>query len=271
MGLISRTGRILILALLIACRAEATITINAQTATSNGTSGSSWNTAYPATIAAGNYAVFSFSFDNAGSAGNTLIAPATMSDSKGNTFARYLDVLYDNGPASAGVEIACYMGKVATQVTNADTFTITWTSGSPAAKCANIMNVSVSAGNMLTNVTSGEFVCGTCTTGTPSVTTGTITVGDLTVGLCGAESADTFTNDTDTTNGSWTTAATTHNGTGSGTTGMSLCAQGKVQTTTNSTQTYNPTLTSVDTKIGWVQFREAAIPLANGFLFFFPK
>lgn len=268
MGLVSCTGRILIALLSLVSVAHGAISLVASNTTGNNTSGTSWTPVYPASISAGHWAILLLAMDNAGSAGSAIAAPATVSDSKGNSYTRDQDGIFDNGAASAGVEVAIYSGKIATAVNGTDTLTFTWVSGvSVTAKTLVIKDYTVGAGTTLSEVTSGN---GTgATTGAPTVTTGTITVGDLAVGVCGAESADTFTADSDTTNGSWDTT-TVHVGVGSGTTGSSVDGQGKVQTTTNSTQTFNPTLTSVDTMIAWAQYREVTIPLSNGFLFFFP-
>src|SRR4029078_10483383 len=91
--------------------------------------------------------------------------------------------------------------------------------------------------------------------GTPTVTTGSIPSGSVVIGWGGAESADTWAGDADTTNGTWSTHV--HGASGTGTSGMSLTTQHKVVTAT-ATQTYNPTLTSAEQILGCMRIDEAA-------------
>lgn len=69
-----------------------------------------------------------------------------------------------------------------------------------------------------------------------------------------AESGDTWTGDSDTSNGSWSTKQSL--GEGSGATGASVISQYKVLTA-NGNQTYNPTLTSADSELLWMTLHEA--------------
>lgn len=270
MGFTLRSRRFLISLLFCAATAQGAIAINGSGVKSDNTGATSWAPTYPAAISSGHYAILLLAMDNAGSAGANAAAPTTASDNAGNSYTRRIDGIYDNGAASAGVEVAVYSAKIATAVTTSNTITFTWISGvSVTAKAMIVKDLTVGAGKALGFVTGAAFTCGTCTTGTPSITTGTIPVGDLTVGVCGAESADTFTIDSDSTNGTWD-STNVHTGVGSGTSGMSVDGQGKVQTTTNSTQQFNPTLTSVDTQIAWAEFTETNATTSSGAMFFFP-
>jgi hypothetical protein len=77
------------------------------------------------------------------------------------------------------------------------------------------------------------------------------------IGGGAAEATLAWTGDADTTNGSWTNEQEIGNGTG--TSGAAVTSQAKVVTAT-ATQTYNPTLTSADQIIGWIEVTEVAIP-----------
>jgi hypothetical protein len=68
--------------------------------------------------------------------------------------------------------------------------------------------------------------------------------------MAGAESATTWVDDADTTNGSWSFGLKTSGGTAAA--AMSLIVQYKKVTGT-ATQTFNPTQTSADTMIQWTE------------------
>lgn len=77
-------------------------------------------------------------------------------------------------------------------------------------------------------------------TGT-ALTTPTANVGDVTIAFGGWEQAggNTYTSDTDTTNGSWSTGVKIGTTGGNTATNITTAAQYKIQTTANSTQTFN--------------------------------
>jgi hypothetical protein len=67
--------------------------------------------------------------------------------------------------------------------------------------------------------------------------------------------AQTYTDDTDTTNGTW--SASQYAEIGSSALGISIGTQTKIQTTADSTQTFNPTLGSAcDLRPSWIIIRE---------------
>lgn len=205
--------------------------------------------------ASGSMGVLVVALDNGGSAGANTIAPTSATDSVGNVWTLRINPLFDNGAASAGVEVAFYTAPLTTAFTTSNNVVLTWLSStSITAKAWALFEVVPTAGKTISYIT-GAAGTGS-TTGTPTVTTGSITSGDVVIGGGGAESADTWAGDADTSNGSWSTHQ--HNAAGTGTSGMSVTAQSKVVTGT-ATQTYNPTLTSVDTILGWVQLREVAV------------
>jgi hypothetical protein len=103
--------------------------------------------------------------------------------------------------------------------------------------------------------TSGVFV----NSSAPTVTTGTIEVGDMVIAMVAMEAGttQTLTSDADTTNGTWSAAQ--YNEIRSSTSGSAIGSQRKVQTTTASTQTFNPTLgLPCDLICSWISVREIA-------------
>lgn len=203
---------------------------------------------------ANSFGVLCIALDNSGTAGNTLISPATASGSDGSTWTRRPNSLFDNGAASAGVEVVIYTSS-STSLTTAQNITITWTSSTPTAKAWVLHEVTTSAGFIasfrISDVNTGA------TTGTPTFSSNpTVNNGEMIIGMGGAESADTWVEDSDTTNGTWSTQQTS--AVGSGNSGMSITSQRKVVTSTG-TQTYNPTLTSADVMLAYIVLQEVSI------------
>src|ERR1051326_8186075 len=188
------------------------------------------------TIAANSAGVLTVALDNAGSQGASTIAPTSVNDSVGNTWTLRINPLFDNGAASAGVETACYVCEsLTTQLTSSDNVTLNWLgSTSVTAKAFAFQEITPTDSTKKISYVTGAAGTGG-TTGTPTVTTGSITSGDVVIGWGGAESADTWAGDADTSNGSWSTHQ--HTAFGTGTTGMSVTAQRKIVTGT-ANQTY---------------------------------
>lgn len=209
---------------------------------------------------ANSFAVLCLAYDNAGAAGAALIAPASATDSIGNLWTLRQNALFDNGAASAGMEIAIYTSFVSSFPTTA-TLTITWTAGSPVARFAlheftsTLGGVAYVTGGVGTGVAPSGG-----TTAAPSIVTSSITSGDAVIGVVGLEGTDTFTGDSDTSNGSWSTHQ--HSGTGTSTTAVSITSQRKV-TTGTATQTYNVSNTSGDTQMGWISVTETGFGMGR--------
>lgn len=203
---------------------------------------------------AGSHAILCVAYDNSGASGADPYA--SISDSVGNNWISRQAALYDPGAASAGITLRIFHCPLTTALTTAHSITVSFGANSTTAKAWVLMEATVSAGSILRYITGG--VNTGAASAAPTVTTGSITSGDLVIGAGAAESADTWAGDADTTNGSWTTHL--HNAAGTGTSGASVTAQGKVATGTG-TQTYNPTLTSADCILAWAQFREVAMTL----------
>ncbi len=208
-------------------------------------------------LAPGSLGVIAIALDNAGSAGNAAAAPAgPITDSRNNIWTRRMNGWFDNGAASAGVEVAIYTANIGGGFKTTDTLTLTWIAGvSVVAKAFAVWEIVPTTGFTPIFSDQAAGTGGTNTGGT--VTTNSIPSGNVVIGVAGLEGADSWSGDADTSNGSWTTQQ--HNGFGTGITGMSITSQCKIVTGT-ATQTYNPTCTSGDTMIGWASVTEAVNP-----------
>lgn len=221
----------------------------------NNTAATSVTVSVAANLPAGSIGILVASADNAGSGGATTVWPATITDSVGNTWTLRQNPIYDPGAASAGVDLAFYTGAIVTPLTTAGSIVINFAAAvSVTAKAWALSYFTGAAGSVLSYVT-GAAGTGSAT-GTPTITTGSIASGDAVVGGGGAESASTWTGDADTTNGSW--SAQQAAGFGTTTSGMSVTTQAKIVTAT-AAQTYNPTLTSADCILGWIQIHEEVV------------
>jgi hypothetical protein len=251
-----------ITALLAFClQTQAAITVTARGTGGNNSAATSLTITPGSNLAKDSMGVLVVALDNAGSAGASAIAPATATDSVNNVWTLRVNPLFDNGAASAGVELAFYTAPLNTAFTTTNNLVISWAgSTSVTAKAWALWEVIPTNGTKQIQYVTGASGTGS-TTGTPTITTSSITSGDVVIGGGGAESASTWTGDADTSNGSWSSQQAT--GFGTGTSGMSVTSQSKVTTGTG-TQTYNPTLTSVDTILGWIQLTEVTRP-ASGF------
>ena len=226
------------------------------TATARGTGGN--NTAATSivctptsTIPAASAGVLVLAADNAAGGGAAQL-PASVTDSVGNVWTRQLNPLYDPGAGSAGVELAFYVcADLTTALTSANNITFSGLA-STTAKAYAFWQVAPTGATTKISYVTGAAGTGAASA-TPTVTTSSIPTGDIVIGGGGAESASTWTGDADTTNGSW--SAQQAAGFGTGTSGMSVTTQYKVVTAT-ATQTYNPTLTSADQILGWIQLTE---------------
>lgn len=238
--------------LLLACAfsAQAAITVQSRGTGGNTTGATSVTVTPGSNLAAGSMGVIVVAADNAGTAGNAANCNTSMTDSVGNSWTLRLDVWYDNGAASAGAELCIYTGALTTAFTTANNVVVGF-GNSVTAKSWTLTEIVPSA-LMVPQYVTGAGGPG-ATDGVPTITTTSITNGDVVIGGGAAEATLSWTGDADTTNGSWTNEQEIGNGTG--TTGAAVTSQAKVVTAT-ATQTYNPTLTSADRIIGWIQITE---------------
>lgn len=221
------------------------------------TSASSFTLNPGSNFTAGALAVLCIAADNSSTGGSTNNI-SSVTDSLGNLWrARQLPI-FDNGSASAGVQ-----GGIFTTDQSAGTLqtgtTVTVSFGAATvAKTWTLMEVTAAAGSQALVLT-GANATGQAGVPAPTVTTGTIEVGDMVIAMVAMEAGttQTLTSDADTTNGTWSAAQ--YNETGSSSSGSAIGSQRKVQTTTASTQTFNPTLgLPCDLICSWISVREIA-------------
>lgn len=221
------------------------------------TSASSFTLNPGSNFTAGALAVLCIAADNSSTGGSTNNI-SSVTDSLGNLWrARQLPI-FDNGSASAGVQ-----GGIFTTDQSAGTLqtgtTVTVSFGAATvAKTWTLMEVTAAAGSQALVLT-GANATGQPGSSGPTVTTGTIEVGDMVIAMVAMEAGttQTLTSDADTTNGTWSAAQ--YNEIGSSSSGSAIGSQRKVQTTTASTQTFNPTLgLPCDLICSWISVREIA-------------
>lgn len=204
--------------------------------------------------AAGSLVVLCVAADNSSSGGTTNDLGA-VTDSLGNTWTQHRNPVFDPGAASAGVQQAIYSTRQnAGAITTGTTITVA-TPSSPVAKTWTLTEVTHAA-NAEAVVSGGADQAG-ATTATPSFASSSIAVGDAVLFMVGMEAGttQTATADADATNGAWSTQQYAE--IGSTTSGSAMASQGKVQTTTPSAQTYNPTLgISSDLLVSYVIIHE---------------
>jgi hypothetical protein len=206
-----------------------------------------------ATLAVGSMGVLCISADNAGSLGATLMGPSSQADSKGNVWTLRQDALYDNGAASAGIEMLIYTAPITVALLTTDTLTLTWVAGvSPVAKVWTWYEVIPSGANTVAYSTGGTIAGATAANA--QVTTASVLVGDAVIAGYFSENVAAVTGDSDSTNGTWTAQQTTT--IGATTSGVRIASQQKVQTTSASTQSYDVTVSSQDRIAGYIMLHE---------------
>ena len=221
------------------------------------TSASSFTLNPGSNFTAGALAVLCIAADNSSTGGSTNNINS-VTDSLGNVWRSRQLPIFDNGSASAGVQ-----GGIFTTDQSAGTLqtgtTVTVSFGAATvAKTWTLMEVTAAAGSQALVLT-GANATGQAGSSAPTVTTGTIEVGDMVIAMVAMEAGttQTLTSDADTTNGTWSAAQ--YNEIGSSSSGSAIGSQRKVQTTTASTQTFNPTLgLPCDLICSWISVREIA-------------
>jgi len=206
-----------------------------------------------ATLAVGSMGVLCIALDNAGASGASLIAPTSWTDAKGNVWTRRVNALYDNGAASAGIEMAFYTAPITVALLTTDAGTMTWIGGvSPVAKAWTWYEVIPSGSNTVDYNTGGSIAGATAANA--QVTTASVAIGDAVIAGYFSENVAAVTGDSDTTNGTWTAQQTATVGTT--TSGVRIATQQKVQTTAASTQSYDVTVASQDRIAGYIMLSE---------------
>jgi hypothetical protein len=230
---------------------------NRGTAASNASSATTYAFSPASNYAAGSLAVLCVSADNSVSGGATNNV-TSVTDSLGNTWLLAQKPIFDNGAASAGIQgLIAYTTMGKGNLTTGTTITVTFGTAVPAKSYA-LFEVVPTSGLLATYKTGGVQAGAAVTAaGTYTVTTGSIAVGNLVICTVAMESGtgQTYTADSDATNGSWSTVQ--YSEVGTTTTGNCIGAQSKVQTTTGSTQSYDVTLAEAADSVGaWAEFTE---------------
>lgn len=202
-------------------------------------------------------AVLCIAADNSSSGGSTNNI-SSVTDSLGNAWVARQKPIFDNGTASAGVQGGIFTtNQSAGTIQTGTTITVTF-GAATTAKTWTLDEVTAAAGYQAVCLT-GANATGQAASSAPTVTTSSIEVGDMVIATVAMEAGttQTYTDDADTTNGSWT--ASQYNEVGSTTSGSAIGTQTKLQTTTASTQTFNPTLgLTCDLICSWIAIREIA-------------
>lgn len=207
---------------------------------------------------AGSTAAIAIAADN-NAAGGTPNNITNVTDSLGNTWsvAPNSAVVFDPGAAAAGVQGSIWVTEMNAGVILTSTV-ITITFGTTTqAKSGTLTQVTPAAGKIARCSSGGAKAAGATATAATSGATGTINIGQglLVAIYIEAGTTQTCTGDSDTTNGTW--SALQYAEIGSTTSGSCCASQAKVQTTANSTQTYDCTLgISSDYHASWAIFSE---------------
>ena len=205
-------------------------------------------------FASGSWAVCCIAINNSNTNGGAY-STFTLTDSLGNTWTRRVSVLNDPVGANAGVEGAIFTTSMnGGTLTTGTTITVT-TNVATTRRCITLMEVVPTGGETISYVTGGSS---TYTGISPTITTGSITNGNMVVAAMFNEYGDDLvvTQDSDTTNGTWSTQQTIGSIAAATGSGISIASQRKVVTST-ATQTYNPTMgDSNDMCLGWIQLNE---------------
>ncbi len=225
-------------------------------ANANTVAGTSFGFVPESNFTAGALAVLCVSADNSITGGATTNF-SSVTDSLGNVWRSRQLSICDPGAANAGVQGGIFTtDQSAGALTTGTTITVSF-GASTTAKAWALNEVTVAAGSSAIVLTGGSGAAQFTATA-PTVTTDTIAVNDMVFGMIAIEGGGAVvTADADTTNGNW--SAVQYPWTGSSSGGIGVVVQAKLQTTTASTQTFNPTLNVArDLVCSWISIREVA-------------
>jgi hypothetical protein len=212
-------------------------------------------------LAAGSTAVLCIAADNSGGAGDVNDF-TTVTDTLGNTWTKRQSPVFDNGAASAGVQGAIFTTYQNAGAIQTGTVITVSTTSSPVAKTWTLTEIVPAAGTQAQFRTGGNKSAGATGTVLAMGASVTVNIGEVIVAAFFLESGTTqsvTTPDADVTNGSWSTNQ--YNEIGSTTSGSGIISQAKLQTTANSTQSYDVTVgISSDYHGSYVIFTEIAAP-----------
>jgi hypothetical protein len=182
-------------------------------------------------VSAGDWIIVAVSADNSGTSGVASLQSVT--DAQGNTYQE-LTKLTQNPGVNAGITLGIYLAKVEIALVN-NTITANFSPNTPA-KAMSVKRITPGSGERVAVGTIGSGATGSGT----AYSAGAISVtNDYTIyGATALEQATAATADSDTTDGSWSTAHTAAASTGTNTTSASITTQQKTVTATGN-QTYN--------------------------------
>lgn len=197
--------------------------------------------------------------DNSGSAG---AAPGlTVTDSKSNTWTVLGPANQDPGAASAGITGYIAYTKISAALTTSDSITFTWGSGNPAAKAIQIEEW-VGIDSVTPVAVAALAATGVSTS--PSVARTPLAASQVFYGALAIEgiAGDTYTQDADTTDGSWVGLTSVATADATATNNALIRGAYKIVTGT-SAQTWNPTITNRDWAQLGVVFGEGPVLVAG--------
>lgn len=207
-------------------------------------------------------------YDNSGAGGtDPYSSGASVTDSVGNVWTMAHNRLRSAANAvNDGVVLRLFVcQKMQNAVTTTTTVTINFGAVSVPAVSWGFYQLTASAGNY-GRLVEANSAGGTGTT--PTITT-TSTIPDVTgivVGILAVEANTNGADDADALNGTWSVGSTQIANTGTTATSIAVRVQQKTQTTTPSTQTYNPTSPNSDRIVAYAYFIDepAAVSASAG-------
>ena len=187
---------------------------------------------------AGNVLIAAITFDNVTNASTPTVSSIAKMSGDGGTWTQIGSVNSSTATGGAGCRTEVWAIKTTVAWTANTTYTVTLSNAVTAKACVMQEHSEI---DLVVRGTSGS---GTSTSGAPSAaTSGTALVsGDLVIGAVGHEDNTSPADDSDTTNGSWSTGRKTNTTTGGAATNVGVNMQYKYVTATG-TQTYNPSVT----------------------------
>jgi hypothetical protein len=211
-------------------------------------------------MAAGSLAVLCLAADNSVSGGATNNI-SSVTDSLNNVWYLRHKPIFDNGTTSAGEQgLIAVTNMSAGALQTGSTITVTFADAT-TAKAYALWEIVPSANGVPVYVTGGvQAGSAVGATGTYTITTGTIPVADIAITVHAMESGttQTYTADTDVTNGTWSSVQ--YSEVGTTTSGCCIASQYKIQTTTASTQAMDGgVLLAADSVGAWAQFSEVQV------------
>lgn len=225
-------------------------------AATNTTSSITFNLNPPNNFTSNTFAVLALAYDNSGGGGSDPFT--SLTDSSGNTWTLRQSSLNDPGASSAGVAMRIYTSPIST-LTTSTLIQIGFQQAVPV-KAYTFLEVSSDVGSVQYNT--GGQTTGSGTTQTIT-TSAAVSTGELVFGVLGQEGNGTRTQDSDTLNGSWSTAQSA--GAGTTTAGIEIISQYKILTA-GGAQTYNPTASPIgDWCMAWISLSEFIPPVSESF------